>query len=205
MNPSSTNRIQACLDRLHGGDAAARDELIAATYQRLLLRARQMLRTFPRLGRWVDAEEVLHEAVLRLQRALDVQIPQSPLHYYRLATQQVRRELIDLARFYFGSNDPAAHHSSQPVEPASGDTPLPRVQNPSSTDPALLALWTEFHDRAETLPEEERTVFDLLWYQGLTRPEAAELLGVSVRTVQRRWVAAWERLRTILGERVPGG
>jgi RNA polymerase sigma-70 factor (ECF subfamily) len=28
---------------------------------------------------------------------------------------------------------------------------------------------------------------DLLWYQGLKQAEAAELLGVDVKTVKRRW------------------
>ena len=36
------------------------------------------------------------------------------------------------------------------------------------------------------LPEDEREVFDLVRIQGLTQPEAAEVLGVSVKTVQRR-------------------
>jgi DNA-directed RNA polymerase specialized sigma24 family protein len=27
----------------------------------------------------------------------------------------------------------------------------------------------------------------LLWYEGLTQPEAATVLGVSLKTVKRRW------------------
>ena len=36
------------------------------------------------------------------------------------------------------------------------------------------------------LPGEEREVFGLVRIQGLTHVEAAEVLGVSVKTVQRR-------------------
>jgi RNA polymerase sigma-70 factor (ECF subfamily) len=36
------------------------------------------------------------------------------------------------------------------------------------------------------LPEDEREAFGLVQVQGLTYGEAAEVLGVSVRTVQRR-------------------
>ena len=36
------------------------------------------------------------------------------------------------------------------------------------------------------LPEDEREVFDLVRIQGLTQAEAAEVLGVSAKTVQRR-------------------
>ena len=38
----------------------------------------------------------------------------------------------------------------------------------------------------DDLPEDEREVFGLVHIQGLTQGEAAEVLGVSVRTVQRR-------------------
>ena len=38
----------------------------------------------------------------------------------------------------------------------------------------------------EGLPEDEREVFDLVGIQGLTHPEAAAVVGVSEKTVQRR-------------------
>ncbi len=41
-----------------------------------------------------------------------------------------------------------------------------------------------------TLPEEERTVVDLLWFEGLTQAEAAIALGVSERTIRRKWYSA---------------
>jgi RNA polymerase sigma factor (sigma-70 family) len=38
----------------------------------------------------------------------------------------------------------------------------------------------------DELPEDEREVFDLVRIQGLTQVEAAEVLGVSTKTLQRR-------------------
>jgi DNA-directed RNA polymerase specialized sigma24 family protein len=38
----------------------------------------------------------------------------------------------------------------------------------------------------ESLPDEEREVFDLIRIQGMAQTEAAEVLGIAVRTVQRR-------------------
>jgi RNA polymerase sigma-70 factor (ECF subfamily) len=38
----------------------------------------------------------------------------------------------------------------------------------------------------EGLPEDEREVFDLVAIQGLTYAEAAEVVGISERTVHRR-------------------
>jgi RNA polymerase sigma-70 factor (ECF subfamily) len=48
------------------------------------------------------------------------------------------------------------------------------------------------------LPEDEREVFDLVGIQGLTHAEAAGLVGVSEKTVQRRL----NRARLLLAERL---
>ena len=71
-------------------------------------------------------------------------------------------------------------------------------------DPARLNAWTEFHRQVESLSDEEREVFNLIWYQGLTQAETATVLGVSERTVNRRWVAARLNLHRALGGNLPG-
>jgi RNA polymerase sigma-70 factor (ECF subfamily) len=48
------------------------------------------------------------------------------------------------------------------------------------------------------LPEDEREVFDLVGIQGLTHAEAASVVGVSEKTVQRRL----SRARLLLAERL---
>src|SRR5262249_26952222 len=50
----------------------------------------------------------------------------------------------------------------------------------------------------EGLPEDEREVFDLVRIQGLTHAEAATVVGVSEKTVQRRL----NRARLLLAERL---
>ena len=50
----------------------------------------------------------------------------------------------------------------------------------------------------EGLPEDEREVFDLVGIQGLTHAEAAAVVGVSERTVQRRL----HRARALLAEQL---
>ena len=63
-------------------------------------------------------------------------------------------------------------------------------------------------EAVEGLPEDEREVFDLVGIQGLTHAEAAGVVGVSEKTVQRRL----NRARLLLAERLadlrpttPGG
>ncbi len=60
----------------------------------------------------------------------------------------------------------------------------------STFDPVKLSNWTEFHQYVDNLPDEERILFDLLWYEGLTLHEAAESIGMSERTLRRRWQLA---------------
>jgi len=50
-----------------------------------------------------------------------------------------------------------------------------------------MARWTQLHEAAAALPEEDRRLFDLAWYMGLRQDEVASILGCSLRTVKRRW------------------
>jgi RNA polymerase sigma-70 factor (ECF subfamily) len=61
-------------------------------------------------------------------------------------------------------------------------------------EPKDAAEWTEFHQHVDALPDEEKEVVNLLWYEGLTQEEAGKLLGISLRTVKRRWHSARTKL-----------
>src|SRR5262249_61821855 len=90
-----------------------------------------------------------------------------------------------------GPQAAAAHPPSNAEAPAErGKVPAPATPADVPHEPARLATWSAFHEQVAALPEEEREVFDLLWYQGLPQAEAAELLHVNVRTIKRRWVSA---------------
>jgi DNA-directed RNA polymerase specialized sigma24 family protein len=63
-----------------------------------------------------------------------------------------------------------------------------------------VEAWTRFHEQVGTLPEEEKEVVALLWYGGVSQPEAASVLGVSLATLKRRWQAARLRLSELLDD-----
>lgn len=65
--------------------------------------------------------------------------------------------------------------------------------------------WFEFHERIQTLKHDERELVDMLYYQGLTQVEAAIVLQVSVRTLQRRWQALLVKLHDMLRDQWPRG
>jgi RNA polymerase sigma-70 factor (ECF subfamily) len=202
MHDDST-AIRQALEALQRGEPEARAALLERSLERLTRLTRKMLRDFPGVRRWEQTDDVLQNAALRLHRALAAVQPPTVRDYFRLAAAQLRRELLDLARHYSGPYGLGAHHASI----ADASTPGEGVPEPSggaTLDPGRLALWTEFHQQAEALPDEDREVFDLLFYQGFSQTEAAALLEVSERTIKRRWQAARLRLHGALGGRLPG-
>jgi RNA polymerase sigma-70 factor (ECF subfamily) len=201
----STTVVQAWIDCLRAGDAAARDELLASSCDRLNRLTRKMLKDYPGVRRWEETGDVLQNALLRLCRALREVTPPTARDYFRLAALQIRRELLDLARHYYGPHGAGAHHASHAPAGDSGDGRPPAHDPADQThDPGRLAIWCEFHAAVQDLPEKERDVFELVWYQGLTQDEAARVLEVSEPTVQRRWTSARLRLHEQFAGRMPG-
>jgi RNA polymerase sigma-70 factor (ECF subfamily) len=199
----STTQIQLRLDRLRAGDESARDELLTIACERLRHLTHKMLRDYPGVRRWEQTDDILQNAALRLCRALKDVRPESVRSFLNLAAVQVRRELIDLARHYDGPEGPGRHHQSQAGTEDSGAAPGPLDTPTDTNDPARLAAWTEFHHTVEALPEAEREVFNLLWYQGLSQSEAATLLGVTERVAKHRWRSARLKIHRMLGGRLP--
>jgi RNA polymerase sigma-70 factor (ECF subfamily) len=202
----TTIQIQVCLDRLQAGDVTARDELVKCACERLERLTRKMLRDYPGVRRYEETSDVRQNASVRLWRSLQKVSPPSVRDFFRLAALHIRRELIDLARHHFGPESSGAHHATPAPAKDLGheSTALPAYEKPDSTEePEHLATWEEFHRQADALPDEEREVFDLLWYQGLPQAEAAMVLGVSQRTVKRRWQAARLQLHEALKGELP--
>ncbi len=194
----STSSMQLFLERLAAGDPAARNELIRHSRDRLRLLTRQMLRHYPRLQQWEDTSDVLQNVLVRLDRALRAVAVPSPRDFLQLATAQIRRELIDLTRHYFGPEGDGANRAAT----GQGDVAPPEPSD-SSGDPYRLAVWREFHDTIAALNVEDRELFDLLYYQGLTQPEAAALLGKPLKTFKTHWRNAKLRLMNRLGGELP--
>jgi len=200
MSNPTTAYVQNCLNRLRSGEQAARDDLIRAASDRLLVHTRQMLRRYRGVKRWEQTDDVCQNALIRLYRALEQVVPETPLDFFKLASTQIRRELIDLARHHYGPMGGGANHASTGPDDANR-SPMAFVAGVGSDDdPQRIAQWTDFHTQADLLPADERDVFDLIWYQGLLQDQASEVLGVSTRTVKTRWRSA----RLILFEKLGG-
>jgi RNA polymerase sigma-70 factor (ECF subfamily) len=197
--------LNGLLDRLGGGDEGARSELIEHACERLRRLSRKMLKGFPGVKRWEETDDVLQNVLIRLHRSLAEVKPRTVRDFLSLACTQIRRELIDLSRHYYGPHGLGAHYnSSPPHKDLSGVVQQAYEQEDLSGEPGRLAQWREFHERVEALPAEEREVFNLLWYQELTQAQAAAVLNIPERTLQRRWQSARLRLHDALDGRLPG-
>lgn len=182
----SDTQLQNLINRGLNGDSTANDDLLAHACERLLRLTRKMFHAYPSLRRWEQTDDVFQNSMLRLHDALAAKQVTSVRHFFNLAGLQVRRELIDLGRHHYGPQGAAKKHHTdhQPSDNQDG------ALYDQADEPEDLTSWSEFHAEVEKLPEEEQEVVNLLYYEGLSQEESAELLGISISTVKRRWHSA---------------
>ena len=183
MSGDTTAAVQRYLDELANlhGEAPAEPivrELLATAVDRLHLLCRTLLfRSYPRLTRpplGLQTEEMLDAVVERLLKAMREVRPPTVRQFFALANQHMRWELNDLAR--------RLDEESRAVELRESSVPAPAESSASQLSPNIRRIM----ESIESLPEEEREVFNLVRIQGMTQTEAAAVLEVSVKTIQRR-------------------
>ena len=196
MSSDSQTQIQLLLNQAAAGDTQAYEQVLQHASHRLQLLTSRMLKNYPRVRRWEETGDVFQTAAMRLHRSLKDVGPSTAKEFFGLAATQIRRTLIDLARHHYGPLGQATRHHSDV-----GITDVPQlveIQQAPSEEPETLESWADFHESVEQLPENERAVFELVWYSGLPQAEIAELLEVSIPTIKRRLRSA----RLILAESI---
>jgi RNA polymerase sigma-70 factor (ECF subfamily) len=186
-----TSELHDLLEKMREGDPEARCLVIECAVDRLRKLTSKMLRAYPRVRRWAETDDVLQNALLRLHRSMAELRVESVRQFYALAGVQIRRELLDLAKHFHGAQGMGAKHHSDRGRAAERKPADP-------LEPETLEAWARFHETVGCLPDEEREVVALVWYEGLRQPEAAAVLGVSLATLKRRWQAARLRLSELL-------
>jgi RNA polymerase sigma-70 factor (ECF subfamily) len=196
---NTTAVIQRYLDELaaHQGESPA-EPVVSALLERSVRRLRLLCaallhKSYPRLAQpplGLEADEVLNAVVERLLKAMREVRPLTVRQFFALANQHMRWELNDLAR----------RLDQRVVSLVSYD---PSLQAPESSGSAISPNATRMLEAIETLPEEEREVFDLVRIQAMTQGEAAALIGVSAKTVQRRLNRGLLLLAEMLGDLRP--
>jgi RNA polymerase sigma factor (TIGR02999 family) len=178
------NDITRILSAIDQGDSHAAGQLLPLVYDELRkLAAQKMAQEAP--GQTLQATALVHEAFLRLVASGDASAPReqhwnSRGHFFAAAAEAMRRILVENARRKHRARHGGGRrridldHACAIVEPPPDDL--------TALDEALSRLAALAPVRAELVK--------LRFFGGLTMPEAAQALGVSLATAERHWTFA---------------
>ncbi|MEX2140420.1 MAG: ECF-type sigma factor [Pirellulales bacterium] len=177
---SDVTRILLAIDQ---GDSNAAEQLLPLVYAELRKLAAQKLAQ-EKPGHTLQATALVHEAYLRLVDTDRVQKWDSRGHFFAAAAEAMRRILIESARRkacpkHGGGRTRVDLDEGACMVDSSADDLL-------ALDEALARLSAEEPVKGELVK--------LRYFAGLTIPEAAEVLGISVATAERYWTYARVRL-----------
>lgn len=178
--------VTRILSQFEDGDPSAAQQLLPLVYDELRRLAAQRLDHENR-GDVPQATSLVHEAYLRLVDTDRVQHFTSRGHFFAAAAESMRRILVERARRRAVGQRAAAERNR-----LDGD----------GTSAAGLEQLLAVHDVLDKLAAVDPPAAELVklrFFVGLTMEEAAEALGISVRTAQRLWAYARSWLRRELG------
>ena len=170
------------------GDQAALDKLLPLVNAELRqLAKRYMRRESP--GHTLQTSALVNEAYLRLVDQKNVQW-QNRAHFLGIAAQLMRRILIDHAR------------KAQYAKRGGGALRVSLDETAAVTEAkaAELLAVDEALEKLTAMDARKGRLVELRFFGGMTEEETAEVLGVSVPTVQREWRAAKAWLHRMLTE-----
>ena len=174
--------ITDLLAALRRGERSAMDRLMPLVYDELRRRAHRQLARGPRDG-MLSTTALVHETYLKL-----VQSPSAHWedrhHFYAVASKAMRSIVVDYARKRFAGKRGGG---ARPVEL---EDALVRVEQ----DAAEILALHEALERLSALDASLGTLVELRFFGGLSVEEAADVLGVSERTVKR----GWSKARTLI-------
>lgn len=188
--------VQRYLDELAEG--ATTEPVVRALLERSARRLEQLCavmlhRSYRRLTQAplnLQTDEMLSAAVERLLKALREARPKDARQFFALASQHMRWELNDMAR-RLDSRSPAVQLDEE------------LVSAPYSSNSVLTPNARRILEAIDSLPENEREAFDLVRIQGMSQAEAANVLGVSAMTVNRRLSRSLQLLAAALKDLGP--
>ncbi|MGA2371893.1 MAG: ECF-type sigma factor [Candidatus Korobacteraceae bacterium] len=171
----SPGQITVLLRQWRDGDRTAQDKLFESLMPELRKIARACFRG-ERPGHVLQPTALVNEAFLRLAKAKNVDW-QDRGHFLALAARIMRRYLIDQAR----------SQRSVLFLPIEG---IPERILSHSTPLEFSITLDVLLDEMEEESPQRRAIVELKYFLGLTDDEAANALGVPLRTVQRDWFRA---------------
>lgn len=186
-NPStSTDDITCLLVSWSDGDQQALERLIPLIYGNLRRIAASFLRR-ERLDHTLETANLVNEAYLLMVDQDKIRW-KDRAHFFAIAGQTMRRVLVDHAR----RRDSAKRGGGVEKISLTSVDDLPRAIEPDFLDLDQALNRLAKHD------QETARLVELRYFGGLSKNEAAEVLGISSATVVRRWRLARAWLRSYL-------
>jgi RNA polymerase sigma factor (TIGR02999 family) len=171
--------VTRLLDAAAAGDRRAAADLLPLVYSELrTLAAARMAAEKP--GQTLQATALVHEAYLRLVGGAEPQDWNGRGHFFAAAAEAMRRILIEVARRKGGPEAGGRH-----VRVELSDVPAEIRRS----DLHLLSI-SEALDKLQAKDPRAAELVKLRFFAGLTRHQAAEVLGVSVATADNDWAYA---------------
>ena len=178
---SDVTRILSAIDR---GERDAAAQLLPLVYDELRkLAAHRLAREKP--GQTLQATALVHEAYLRLLDGREPRPWSGRGHFFAAAAEAMRRILVENARRKQSLKGGGGRQREdlEAIELTAADSPV------ASTALDLLAL-DEALARLERDEPRKAEVVKLRFFAGLTMPEIAQSLDLSLATVERYWTYA---------------
>jgi RNA polymerase sigma factor (TIGR02999 family) len=164
---------------LNNSGSAAEKQLLADLVYADLRRIARHIMASERPGHTLQATALATDAYLNLIQDRDMQWCDR-FHFFAVASRAMRRVLVDHSRRKQAQKRGAGWQRLDATDAA---------VIPMRDTEELLAL-DEALDRLERLDPRQGQIVELRYFGGLTEEEAAEVLGISVRTVKREWSMA---------------
>jgi RNA polymerase sigma factor (TIGR02999 family) len=176
MNESAGELTQA-LQRWSDGDERARDEIVERVYGELKRLAKARL-AGEREAHTLQPTALVHEAWMKLAQG-EVVDWQDRAHFIAVSARVMRQILVDSGRRRRAAKRQSV---STPTMLLATGTDPEQVVDVLDLDRAL--------DRLAAIDETQARLVELRYFGGLSIPETAALLDVSVATANRYWRAA---------------
>jgi RNA polymerase sigma factor (TIGR02999 family) len=172
---SSAEEISSLLHAWCDGDPSALDKLVPLVYEELRRLAHHYMLQ-ERTDHTLQTTALVNEAFLRLVDARQIEWKDRK-HFFAISANLMRRILVDLAR-------------ARGSRKRGGDAPKVSIDSDmhllSGHDPDLVKLDDALNALARFDPRKAKIV-ELRFFGGLSARETAEVLDVSLNTVQRDW------------------
>ncbi len=173
------SEVTRILARIEQGDPAAAEQLLPLVYAELRkLAAARLSQEKP--GQTLQATALVHEAYIRLVDVENGQQWDSRGHFFAAAAEAMRRIIVELAR-----RRRRRKHGGD-LKRARFELDVAATESPTGD---ILDL-NEALEKLEAESPAKAELVKLRFFAGMSTPEAARALGISLATAERYWTYA---------------